>query len=546
MLEQISHLIHDRIKNPDKLFVLKFTVDAWVGGVTSYENNKIVVHKLIWHPFEKKIDPNHPSLDIELLQDSLAELVDEHNLAGYDVAFALPSSIAELRMLSVPFELNQKVDRKEFAANSKEKLFWQEFDPEIVDLKFPVFSYQFLAQAEEEGSSLIYASWTDQRSINMCVEFLLSAKLYPIFIVPETQAIYNNLFSQLDRLEKESFFGILHLAAGRSQLMVSGPERFVRAKINISELDEVLLEDIEAIDLIEGPFWEEVGARVGNSLKQAFLYLKEEERIPIIRNIYVISESSKFANTFTLLKQNFNLSNLKAWPQSLDFSRVMIDGAEEINNKALFESALGLGFLKINRPTIDDQEKESDSGLIHLNLQPQINNISGNRRLVKISKIFYGASIVLIIFSALWTLTYLLPAYLVNQSQFNEYQKVDQELGGRKKEIDTIDALISKYDGEIAALESAKRGASKSRFMTLLPKIIPSGVELDSFEINPENIVITGRAISGSAAQNLYHAIAVNELGSNLGVIIDRETPLSTVVRFKIVGKPYKVEVATP
>jgi len=547
LIEQISHFIKSRIRNPNKIFVLKLTVDAWIGGVTSFKDGELTVHKLIWHPLPKKIDPNKPSIDIEILQTSLFELVQKHGLVGYDVAFSLASTIADLKMLMVPFDLSNKVDQKEFLTNSKDKAFWQEFDAEIIDLKFPIFSYQYTAPAEDEGSSLIYATWADQRAINICIEFLLSAQLYPILIVPETQAIYNHLFGQLERLEKEAFFGILHLASGRSQLMVAGPERLVHAKLNISELDEVLLEDIEEIDGVDGPFWVEVGARLGNALKQAFLYLKEEERIPPIRNIYVVSESSKVANTTLLLSRNFNLSNLKLYPVSHNI-RQMISAIEEskIENQSIFSGILGLGMQEVDQKN-NLLKKDSDiQSLIGLNLQPHIKRIVDNRKLAKLTRNIYFVTAIMATLASIWTVIYLLPAYIINQSQLQQYQIVVKTLIKQEQALSETQAKSKKYDQDITVLLNAKKGASKSRLMTLLPKIVPAGVELDSFTVNPESISITGRATSSATAQAFYNAIFDNELATNLGMVVDRETPLSLVTRFKIAGKPFKVEFVEP
>jgi len=547
LIEQVKHLIKSRINHPNKIFVLKLTVDGWVGGVTSYEDSKLTIHKLIWHPLSKKIDPNKPSVDIEVLQASLLELVKKHDLIGYDVAFSLASSIADLKMLTVPFDLSAKVDQKEFFGNSKDKAFWQEFDADILDLKSPLFSYQYAGPAEDDGNSLIYATWADQRAINICIEFLLSAQLYPILIVPETQAIYNHLFSQLDRLEKESFFGILHLASGRSQLMVIGPERLVHAKLNISELDEVLLEDIEKIDEIEGPFWDEVGARLGNALKQAFLYLKEEEGIPPIRNIYVVSESAKDDNAILLLSRNFNLSNLKSYPGSKSIGQ-MIPVAERnnIKNTSIFSGVLGLGLQEALKKNMLSNKDSDPLNFIRLNLQPNIQRIINNRKLAKLTKIFYLVTATMVTLALIWMVIYLLPVYIINQTQLQDYQIVDKALTNQEQEINAIQMKSKQYDEYIAGLLNTKKGASKSRLMTLLPKIVPAGVELDSFTVTPTSISITGRATSTATAQAFYNAIADNELATNLGMVVDRETPLSLITRFKIAGKPFKVELVGP
>ena len=532
---------------PHQIFVLKLTVDAWVGGITSYEDENLTIHKLIWHPLPKKIDPNKPSLDIEILQASLAELVEKYDLVGYDVAFSLASSIAELKMLTVPFDLSNKADQKEFLANSKDKVFWQEFDAEIIDLKFPIFSYEYAAPSEDEGSSLIYATWADQRAINICIEFLLAAQLYPILICPETQSIYNYLYRQLDRLEKETFFGVLHIASKRSQLMIIGPERIVHAKLNITELDEVLLEDLEKIDEVDGPFWEEVGARIGNALKQAFLYLKEEEGIPPIRNIYVVSELSSIKNTMLLLGRNFNLSNLKSYPFSKSVSQMIsMADSNRVDNQSVFSGILGLGLQEVVKKRIFLGKSSDRESLVDLNLQPYIKRITSNRKIVKIIQNIYLIAFIILAIGLIWSIIYLLPTYIINQTQLQQYRLENKALLTQEKALNETQAESKRYSEQIALLLKASQGASKSRLMTLLPKIVPSGVELDSFTVTPDSISITGRATSTATAQNFYNALSDSELATNLGMVVDRENSLSLVTRFKIAGKPSKVELVEP
>jgi len=547
LIKQLNHLLKIRTKHPNRIFVLKLTVDAWVGAVTSHEDDDLNIHSLIWHPLPQKIDPNKPSLDIEVLQASLYELVQKHDLVGYDVAFSLASSIAELKMLTVPFELGSKADQKDFSTNSKDKIFWQEFDAEIIDLKLPVFSYEYAAPAEDEGSSFIYATWADQRAINICIEFLLSAQLYPVLIAPETQAIYNHLYRQLDRLEKETFFGVLHLASKRSQLMIIGPERLVHAKLNITELDEVLLEDLEKIDDVNGTFWDEVGARIGNALKQSFLYLKEEEAIPPIRNIYVVSELPKVKNTMSLLGRHFNLSNLKPYPTHNAAQHMrLIANTNGVENGSVFSSVLGLGSQEVFQKNLFKNRNTSKENLITLNLHPHVKRIATNRKISLVAKNFHWMSILVLALAFIWAMVYLLPSYILNHTQLQEYRSANKTLLNQEQELIDIQAESKKYTDLLSLLLKSTQGASKSRLMTLLPKIVPVGVELDSFTVTPESISITGRATSTALAQNFYNAILDSELATNLGIVVDRETPPSMVTRFKIAGKPSKVELVEP
>lgn len=536
-----------QVQTGDQLLCAKLTVDAWMIAVTSLDKGELSLHDLIVWPLSRKIDPNKPGQDIELLQESLVELVDAHQLQGRDIAFAIPSSIAELKTLTIPFDLTKKADLKELRQSGQDKSFWQEFDPEILDIKNPYFAYQYADESEDEGSSIIYASWLDQKLINIYTDLLLSAQLYPVLLTSETQSIYNLIFKQIDRLEKESFFGILHIAAGRSQLIAIGPNRIAHAKINISDLDEVLLEDLELIDDIEGPFWDEVGLRIGNAIKQASLYLKEAENIPKLRNIYIVSELQKSDNTLQLLKRHFNLSNLRGWLPASILKNHSPNSLIGIENPSVLGSVLGLGLQRINQASDVTDAQSKTEALIKLNLHPHAKNISKNRKLSFITRRVYWATAGISIALVFWTAGFLLPSYLIAQNKLPIYTSLEQEQKNQSNLIKSIDAEIARRNNEQAPLLQARQEAAKTRFMVTLPTIIPSGVELDSFSITSnkptpdENIiVISGKATSSSQAQTLYHNLINHRLLKNPVIQINRGIKNKTY--FEIRGVPDLVD----
>ena len=190
--------------------VLKLAPSCWLlSEISKDKKGAPFVKNLIQFPLPRQVDPNRPNLDLEILQDTLVKLVDENELDGRDVTILLPSSFSATRTYSVPFDIEKKTDLKEFLISSQEKEFWQEFDPEVQDCKLPVFDTQFLAPGEEEGTSHIFVSWASQEILNKYIDLALSARLQPTTLIPELQAVLNLLIPQLDRLEREGFFGIL-------------------------------------------------------------------------------------------------------------------------------------------------------------------------------------------------------------------------------------------------------------------------------------------------------------------------------------------------
>ncbi len=62
----------------------------------------------------------------------------------------------------------------------------------------------------------------------------------------------------------------------RIELITIVAQRFDVLKLEISEFDELLLSEIEDVSDTTGKFWDEVGGRIANTMKQAVMLLHEE------------------------------------------------------------------------------------------------------------------------------------------------------------------------------------------------------------------------------------------------------------------------------
>jgi hypothetical protein len=489
-------------KGPQTNLVLKLAPSYWLLAEVLLDKDKPVVKNLIHSPLARQVDPNKPNIDLELLQDSLVKLIDANGFDGRDVSILLPSSCSITHTHTVPFDLQKNADIKEFRVSAQEKEFWQEFEPEVQDCKMPVFGVQYLAPGAEEGTSQVFMSWANQDLLNKYIDLALSARLNPVALIPELQAVLNLLIPQLDRLEREGYFGLLHLARGRSKLLAVGPERIVSANLNISDLDEELLDEIESVDDVSGEFWAEVGTRLGSSLKQAVMYLREQEGVPPIRNIYVISEAAKCDNILALIKSNFNLGSLKGWQP---LSQLQVDTAavapavKAISNQTVWASMVGAGMQGLQAEKL--AIAADDVPRFQLNLHPQRNRLFNNRRYRAVAKKTNWASFAVGALFACWLAIDYAPNYFRLNLVVSGSKSELQTLSNKQQELQSLSATAQAAEQQIQALRSADVENAKSRFVLTLPSLLPNGVELSEMTVTDSKISISGVATNSSGAQ---------------------------------------------
>jgi Tfp pilus assembly protein PilN len=519
----------------DTNLVLKLAPHYWLMAEIAHDKGKPYVKNLLHAPLPRQVDPNRPNIDLEILQDTLVKLVDDNGFDGRDVTVLLPSSCSVVHTHTVPFDLEKKADIKEFLISSGEREFWQEFEPDVQDVKLPVFGAQYLAPGSEEGTSQVFVSWANQDLLNKYIDLALSARMQPVALVPELQAVLNLLIPQLDRLERESYFGLLHLARGRSKLLAVGPERIASANLNISELDEELLDEIESVDDVSNEFWGEVGARVGSSLKQAVMYLREQEGIPPIRNIYVISEASVCVNILSLIKANFNLGSLKGWQplNQIATNGLATSGAiSKVPNQTVWASLIGGGLQGLQPSRL--MVPVGESPRFQLNLHPQRDKLCANRRYRALAKKANWASFALVALFSSWAALDIGPDYFRLQRTVQAAQTDLQQLTSKQQELTGLNASIQAEEAKIANLAKADVINAKSKFVMTLPSLLPQGVELSAMNINDAKITLSGVALNTTGPQSFFNNLANSKLVN--APVLEVNGPQNGKISFSIQG----------
>lgn len=493
--------------------VLKLAPNHWLLADVQSNDGKPVVKRLIHSQLPRQVDPNKPNVDLEVLQETLASLVDQHGFVGRDVTILLPSSCSEVHTHAVPFDLTKRTDINEFQISANEREFWQEFEPDVQYVKLPIFDSQYIAPGLEASTSQVAVSWADQELLMKYIDLALSARMQPVALVPELQGVLNLLVPQLSRLDREGYFGLLHLARGRNKFLAVGPERIASANVNISELDEELLDEIESVDNVTNEFWGEVGERVGSALKQAVLYLREQEGIPPIRNIYVISEETTCHNMLTLISNNFTLGALRQWrpldslPKQKDLT---IESASHIQNQTVWASLIGGGLQKLTPTRLAVPAGELPR--FQLNLHPQRNQLSRNRQFKAVAKSLNWASVAAIALFAVWVTADFGVDFFRLQTSSQQVKSDLNTLETKQNELNQMNSAIQSAESQIASLVKADVVNAKSKFVMTLPSLLPNGVELSSMSVNDSTISLTGVALTNVGPQAFLNNITNSRL----------------------------------
>jgi len=536
-LQKGWEVLRGRDRKAKPRLVLKLTPNAWLLAEVINPDQKPQVTNLIYEQLPRQVEPTDINSELELLQESLFKLVEKYDLVSRAVTVILPSSSASIQTHAVPFDLKKSADLKEFLVSLPDKEFWQEFDTDAQDCRNPLFGSQYLGPGEEQGTSNVLTSWASQEILNRYIELCLYAKLRPTLLVPELQAILNILYPHLERKEREGDFAVLHLARGRNKLIAVGPERICVANVNIADLDEELFEQAESVDSAIGEFWDEVGTRTGSALRQAFLYLREQEGVPPIKNIYVFSEEKNIKNMFALLKRHFDLGVLRNFnfapvfaKNQIYFSKALV----EVQNHSAWASVLG-GGLQILTPSKKVFATEV-SPRFHINLHPQRDHLYKNwhfSRLIHATN-FFSFSIFCISLS--WAALWFTPQYLQFESQQSSSQA---ELRTYKDKTNTANQLsnqISQIQSQIHQLNQADQVKTQTRFVLTLPTLLPNGVELSALQISDKSITIKGLATNSANAQNFMSGVSNAKLLQAPTIAMSK--PEDGRISFVIEGRP--------
>jgi Tfp pilus assembly PilM family ATPase len=483
----------------DDLVAVKLHRRSITVAEVRHNSNVINIDNVASAPLPRELQVNRLQRQHDMIADILRSMREQGLCSAQDAGIIIPSGIVTLRQINLPF-----TTPTELANDGKEPDFWAEVEPDIAKLEDPFISYHVLLSSEHDDLTRVVVGYTEMAILRPWVDLLLSAHLNPVHIELEQVALANYLYASLPPDERRQSQAILYASVDRIEIIAFQPTRFHTIKLEISDFDQILLAEIEDVDQPTGDFWDEVGGRVANTLKQAILFLQEEQDFAPFSLIHVATDSLRARNFMTLLDQHVSIVPLVLWDptasaeMALPVERLFSD----VQNKSGFASTFGLALRKLG--TFGDP----GAGLIRLSMLPQANSLRRNRQLGVVSKSLVKALVVSIIVIGGWTGGIVLPAFLESQTGSRGYETIKLEAAATEQRIASLTTTLEKLDTELSSLSSLGSPRGKSIILNTLPDLVPEGVELSSYNLS-DNTSIT---LKGSATNQDAILLFVTEL----------------------------------
>jgi len=465
----------------------------------------------------KKIDPNHIGQDIDLLSDHLQRLAKLYQLEGNTVTVVFPQAISNVKTIEIPLDLSKRNERSEYQTLIKEPYeFWKEFDDDLVDYKDAEIRANYLYTKKPDNESVLLYSATSKKIIDDYTSMVLNGNLYPTRFVPESQSIIQAVYTSLSEAEKNRPFCVFHLSPNNNKLIYVGLHELTIAKVDISDLDETLLNEIPKKEETQNEFWDEVATRISGNLKQAFTFLKDEIQTSNLRTIFLISDYEKEDIIFDLIHKNFKLANLRSLKHQ--FECVHLDKGEL--DKTLLERNLpkvskissssglapNIGAYKLkNIRTLNSIIRSSQ-----LDLHPQSQFIQMNFDYVDTLKKITLVLTVVIGLQFLYGL-YSKSTLIDLNNPSSEYRSLVSDLKLNRLKVAELQKDTNTYKSQTQLLNASLQGILNDEVYRLINKELPEDLELEQLLIKEKSFAIYGNGRSVSEINRFYRKmLAIN------------------------------------
>lgn len=411
----------------------------------------------------------------DMVADTLRAMREQGLFSAPDAGIIIPSGVITLRQVNLPY-----LTASEMAKESKDPEFWAEIEPEIAKLDDPFITYHTLLSSENDDITRVVLGFAEMATLRPWVDVLLSAHLNPTYIELEPIALANYLYASLPPDERKQSQVILHASADRIEIVAFQPFRFHAMKLEISDFDQILLAEIEDVDDPVGDFWDEVGGRISNTLKQAILFLQEEQDFPPFSIIHVATDSLRARNFMKLLDQHFSIAPLVLWDPT-DAAQLALPVQQllgNVQNKSGFASTLGLALRKLGT------YGEKGAGLIQLSMLPQAATLRQNRQIGVISGSLVKGLVAVMLIVGGWTGGVVMPSFLSSQADSRGYENIKFEAESSQQRIESMMQKTQALQLELANLEDVGSAQGKSTILNTIPDLIPDGVELSAYSVS--------------------------------------------------------------
>lgn len=510
---------HRKITTEKKL-VLKLLPEEFILTTSFYVEQFQTKTTVIRWALPKKIDPLNINADLEILSDNLQRLVKLYKLDGNQVTTLIPNSISPLKIISIPLNLSTSADKKEYAAMQKQAYdFWKEYDEDLVDMKDAQIRANFLSLNDNDGTSTMLYTACSSKIIKEYTMMILGGNLYPVAFIPEDQSIIRIIESRLTRVERERPFCIFHLSRGTNRLIYVSNDVVYVAKIDISDMDEILFDEIPDDNEIENEFWVELTNRLSGNLKQAFAYLKDELKASKVETLFFISDHSKENILFELFRKNFRLANFRSLSNQFMFDtvkepheddiEVIKDGLEEAKDKihgSFMIANLGCYTMQyFSTPSYKNLVIETPL----FNLHPKYSFIINNFKLYD----YFKKSRKWLIIVALIMVTFLFYINLTNKNDvknIDEFKQVNQNLVQQQNQLAVEIKSQKETIEDFARLNNLKKGSYNEKLFNFFNVELPADLELERVVVRRNSFILLGNGKSVSEVNRFYRKFLSN------------------------------------
>ncbi len=469
----------------------------------------------------KVIDPNNINADIELLSNQLGQMAAAYQISGLPMTVVIPHQTAPLKTLDIPMNLNVASDKKEYASSIKAPYdFWKEFDDSLGDIKDAEIRASYLFANSTEGSSRMLYCATSSKTIKNYTTILLGGGFYPTAFVPEAQALIKIIESRLTRVEKEHSFCLFHLSKGNHKLIHCSNEEVNFSRVDISELDEILLEDLPAKEDLENAFWTDVSDRINTSLKQSVSQLKDERKVAAFETVFFVCDYDDEEALFKLFRKNFRLANFRLLSNVLDhIDTIMPDsGTQPKKESELKNSSLllpNLGCYSLNPAITSIHNPVIDAPLF--NMHPQSAFIENNfKRRPYFQLAVFSLMPIILFFGALDFYDTVISSK--NRALESEFKRLDKELSAKKMAVQALEKNIQSTNKKFELLDKYLIGKNNDDVIGFVNNELPVSLELDRLVIREASLNVNGNSNSVSEINRFYEKLLAEPILTDINI----------------------------
>lgn len=486
----------------DDLVAVKLHHNAITVAEVRHKSNVIKIDQLASAALPRNIEPTNTARQQDMIRDTIIGLREQAGFSTRDVGMIVPGDVVQIDM---PY-----ISPAELESEGQDPNFWTEQEPDIGRLQDPCIAFDTLVSSEDDDLTRVVVGYAETAQMQQWSDILLAARLNPVHLELEPVALANCVHASLSVEERTKAQAILNVTHDRMELIAFLPERFHVVKLEVTEFDRVLLAEIEDVQDTAGEFWDEVGGRVGNMLKQAVLFLQEEQDFPEFSRLHIVVDSLRAQNFMALVSRHFKLAPLRLLdPTEAATMPAAIQGlVSQVANRSGFTSALGLGLRRLG--TFGDE----GPGLVKLSMLPQGPKLKRNRQLGVVSRTLYATWAVIFVIMSAWTGGVVLPDFLSSKAESGIYDAIKAEATASQARIGEIRETVKALDGQLQKLETLSRQRGRAIIIESIPDLVPDGVELSAYYVSHESeLRIRGAARSPDALQ-----LFANEL-QNSGLV---------------------------